>query len=119
MRKSNGGFRRCCGESAATTSTSSWPERPFNLVKMIVGSEGTLGAIVAAKLPLVPLPRAKAVLAIEFEELLDALAATPLILQHSPSAVEVMDKFVLDHTRESAAFDAIRRQVLSSDPGAL
>jgi FAD/FMN-containing dehydrogenase/Fe-S oxidoreductase len=95
------------------------PERPFNLVKMIVGSEGTLGAIVAAKLSLVPLPRAKAVLAIEFDELLDALAATPLILQHSPSAVEVMDKFVLDHTRESAAFDAIRRQVLSSDPGAL
>ena len=57
------------------------PPQPFNLAKIIVGSEGTLGLVVAAKVNLVPLPAAKAVLTIEFDELLDALAATPLVLR--------------------------------------
>src|SRR5471032_357607 len=95
------------------------PSRPFNLAKLIVGSEGTLGLVVAAKINLVPLPAAKAVLTIEFEQLLDALAATPLVLRHRPSAVEVMDRFILDHAKESPALDALRRSILQTDPGAL
>jgi FAD/FMN-containing dehydrogenase/Fe-S oxidoreductase len=95
------------------------PSKPFNLARMLVGSEGTLGLVVAARVALVPLPAAKAVLAIEFEELLDALGATPLILGHGPSAVEVMDRFILDHARESPALDALRRSILQSEPGAL
>ena len=42
------------------------PDRPFNLAKLMVGSEGTLGVVLSAKLNLVPLPKAKAVLAIQF-----------------------------------------------------
>jgi FAD/FMN-containing dehydrogenase/NAD-dependent dihydropyrimidine dehydrogenase PreA subunit len=95
------------------------PGRPFNLAKLIVGSEGTLALVLAAKVNLVPLPAAKAVLAIEFVDLLDALAATPLVLRHRPSAVEVMDRFILDHARESPALDALRRSILQTDPGAL
>jgi FAD/FMN-containing dehydrogenase/Fe-S oxidoreductase len=95
------------------------PSRPFNLAKLVVGSEGTLGLVVAAKINLVPLPAAKAVLTIEFEELFDALAATPLVLRHRPSAVEVMDRFILDHARESPVLDALRRSILETDPGAL
>ena len=95
------------------------PHRPFNLAKIVVGSEGTLALVVAAKLALVPLPRAKAVLTIEFDELLDALAATPAILRHRPSAVEVMDHFILDHARESPALDAMRRTILEGEAGAL
>ena len=95
------------------------PAKPFNLAKLIVGSEGTLGLVVAAKINLVPLPAAKAVLTIEFEELLDALAATPLVLRHGPSAVEVMDRFILDHAKESPVLDALRRSILLGDPGAL
>jgi FAD/FMN-containing dehydrogenase/Fe-S oxidoreductase len=89
--------------------------KPFNLAKVIVGSEGTLGLVVAAKVNLVPLPRAKAVLTIEFDQLLDALAATPAILRHGPSAVEVMDGFILDHARESSALDALRRSIMQGD----
>jgi FAD/FMN-containing dehydrogenase/Fe-S oxidoreductase len=93
--------------------------KPFNLTKLIVGSEGTLALVLAARVGLVPLPSAKAVLAIEFPELLDALAATPLVLRHRPSAVEVMDHFILDHARESPALDALRRRILQTDAGAL
>ena len=93
--------------------------KPFNLSKIVVGSEGTLALVTAAKVALVPLPRAKVVLAIEFVNLLDALGATPLVLRHRPSAVEVMDRFILDHAKESAALDALRRGILVTDPGAL
>jgi FAD/FMN-containing dehydrogenase len=68
------------------------PARPFNLAELIVGSEGTLGTVVEARVNLVPLPTAKAVLTLEFDDLLDALGATPAILEHRPSAVEVMDR---------------------------
>ena len=94
--------------------------RPFNLAKIIVGSEGTLALITAAKINLVPLPKEKAVLTIEFDELLDALTATPVILRHKPSAIEVMDGFILNHARENPAMDRMRRAILQTDnPGAL
>ena len=92
---------------------------PFNLAKLIVGSEGTLGLILEARLNLVPLPKAKAVLTIEYDDLLDALGETPAILAHAPSAVEVMDRSILDHARENPALDAMRRAVLGTGCGAL
>src|SRR3954464_3930289 len=92
--------------------------KPLNLAKIVVGSEGTLALVTSAKVNLVALPAAKAVLTIEFEQLLDALGTTPLILRHSPSAVEVMDRFILDHARESATLAALRRSIVKPEPGA-
>jgi FAD/FMN-containing dehydrogenase/Fe-S oxidoreductase len=94
-------------------------DRPFNLAKLMVGSEGTLGVVLSAKVNLVPLPKAKAVLAIQFASLLESLTATPLILRHGPSAVEVMDKSILDYTRQSAVLEALRRSFIQGDPGSL
>src|SRR6185437_13268962 len=74
----------------------------FNLAHLLVGSEGTLAVTLEAKLHLEPLPRAKALLVIQFADLLAALAATPAILVHHPAAVEVIDKYVLDATRLNA-----------------
>jgi FAD/FMN-containing dehydrogenase/Fe-S oxidoreductase len=95
------------------------PTRPFNLSRVVVGSEGTLAIVLSAKVNLVPLPKAKAVLTIEFEELLDALGTTPLVLRHAPSAVEVMDRFILDHANESPALLTLRNSILRTEPGAL
>jgi FAD/FMN-containing dehydrogenase/Fe-S oxidoreductase len=95
------------------------PRKPLDLTRIMVGSEGTLGIVVEAKIGLVPLPSARVVLAVEFEDLAEALAATPLILRRGPSAVEIMDGFILAHTKESPALDAIRRTILTTDAGAL
>ncbi len=92
--------------------------KPVNLAKIMVGSEGTLGVVLEAKLRLVPLPKAKAVMVIEFADLLEALSAAPVILRHGPSAVEVMDKAILDNTRQNAALDRIRKSFIEGDPGA-
>ncbi len=94
-------------------------DRPFNLAKLMVGAEGTLGVVLEAKLNLVLLPKAKAVMAVQFGDLLEALQATPEILKHHPSAVEVMDKFILDHTRLSPALQRTRETFIEGDPGAL
>jgi FAD/FMN-containing dehydrogenase/Fe-S oxidoreductase len=91
------------------------PDRPVNLTKIMVGSEGTLGIVVEAKIQLVPLPKARVVLVVAFDDLLEALAATPTALRHGPSAVEVMDAFILGHTRESATLDALRRSILTTE----
>jgi FAD/FMN-containing dehydrogenase/Fe-S oxidoreductase len=90
-----------------------------DLTRVMVGSEGTLGIVVEARVRLVPLPAARVLLAIEFRDVLEALAATPAILKHGPSAVEVMDGFILGHTKQSPVLDAIRRSVFSDDGGAL
>ena len=94
-------------------------DRPFNLAKLMVGSEGTLGVVLSAKVNLVPLPKAKAVMAIQFASLLESLTATPLILRHGPSAVEVMDKSILDYTRQSAVLEAFRQSFIEGDPASL
>ncbi|MBY0507545.1 MAG: FAD-binding protein [Bryobacteraceae bacterium] len=94
------------------------PTKPINLAKIMVGSEGTLGVILEAKLRLVPLPKAKALLVIEFATLLEALSATPVILTHQPAAIEVMDKAILDNTRQNAALEKIRASIITGDPGA-
>jgi FAD/FMN-containing dehydrogenase/Fe-S oxidoreductase len=95
------------------------PARPFNMAKMIVGSEGTLGIVLEAKVALVPLPKHKSVLTVEFATVLDALGATPIILRHRPSAVEVMDKFILDHTSQNPALELTKKSFLHGDPGGL
>ena len=95
------------------------PASTVNLAKLMVGSEGTLGVVLEAKLRLVPLPKAKAVMVIGFHHLLDSLHATPSILAHQPSAVEVMDKSILDNTRQNLALDQARRAVIQGDPAAI
>jgi len=94
------------------------PAKPVNLAKIMVGSEGTLGIVLEAKLRLVELPKAKAVMVIMFGDLLESLAATPVILEHKPSAVEVMDKSILDYTRQNATLDRIRNTFIEGDPAA-
>jgi FAD/FMN-containing dehydrogenase/Fe-S oxidoreductase len=94
------------------------PGRPVNLARIMIGSEGTLGIVLEAKVKLVPLPKAKAVMVIAFKGLLESLSAAPVILTHKPSAVEVMDKAILDNTRQNATLDRIRTAFIEGDPAA-
>jgi len=90
----------------------------FNLAQLIVAAEGTLGLVVAAKLRVVPLPKSRALGAFHFNGLLEAMSATPVILEHKPSAVELVDRFLLDQTRGRTEFEPLR-EFISGDPGAV
>lgn len=95
------------------------PSAPVDLTRIMIGSEGTLGFIVEATIGLVPLPAQKSVVTIEFDHLLDALGATPLVLRHRPSAVEVMDDFILSHAKGHSVLEAQRRSMLTADGSSL
>ncbi len=87
-------------------------------IKILCGSEGTLGIIVRATLRLLPVPRHKGLVVLHFDEVLDALDATPAILQHDPAAVELIDRLILDAARANPAI-AKRCDFLQGDPSAL
>ncbi|MCA9441592.1 MAG: 4Fe-4S dicluster domain-containing protein, partial [Candidatus Omnitrophica bacterium] len=67
----------------------------FNPAKVFAGSEGTLGILTELTLDLVPLERNTALIMIEYGEVLEALRSLPRILEHSPSAVELIDHNIL------------------------
>src|SRR5262249_59838015 len=91
---------------------------PLNLARIVVGSEGTLGLVLEATLRVVPLPKAKVVCVVQFGNLLDSLAATPAILEHRPSAVALVDRFILDSTRGKTEFEPLRDFIVG-DPAPL
>jgi len=74
------------------------PEAP-NLARLFVGSEGTLGTVTEVELTLVPRPRMTRLALVHYSELSAALEAVPGILEVEPSAIELMDKMLLDMTR--------------------
>ncbi len=86
--------------------------------RVLCGSEGTLGVVVGATLSLVPVPKERAVVLLFFEDVLDALAATPGILEHEPSAVELLDDLILAAGRSHAKI-AAECAFIQGDPAAL
>jgi len=73
----------------------------WNLSKIVCGSEGTLAVSLELKLNLEPLPKFKSVCVVHFAELLEAIQAVETILQFNTSAVEILDKVVIDLSREN------------------
>jgi FAD/FMN-containing dehydrogenase/Fe-S oxidoreductase len=91
---------------------------PSDLIGLLIGSEGTLGVIVEARLGLVSKPAHAALSVIHFHDLFAAFEATPLILKHRPSAVELIDRMVLEMTRAQLEY-ARRMTFVQGDPDAL
>ena len=94
------------------------PERPFSLAKIVIGSEGTLASTVEAKINLVPCPKMTAINVVHFTTLLESMEAVNPILECSPSAVELIDKSILDMTKGSLEFSRLRT-FIEGDPEAV
>lgn len=77
-----------------------------NLKWLFTGSEGSLGTIVSAEMNLVDFrpARERRLAMVHFDSLRESLEATPRILELNPSAIELMDAFLIDKTRKSAEY---------------
>lgn len=91
-----------------------------NLNWLLAGSEGTLATVVAAELALVPRPTAeqKVLAVVHFATLRAALEATPRLLELGPSAIELVDKFMLDKTRAQPEYSR-HLTFIDGDPAAV
>src|SRR4051812_7059483 len=75
------------------------PRSPRSLVPLLVGSEGTLAVVAEAELELVPRPKYRGLLVPQFDSLAAALDALAACLELGPSAVELMDRMLIDLAR--------------------
>ncbi|MFW6060079.1 MAG: FAD-binding and (Fe-S)-binding domain-containing protein [Phycisphaeraceae bacterium] len=94
-------------------------ERPWNLAELIVGSEGTLGALLEAKIKLSPLPEATSVVVVHFDDLLRSLEAVSPILEHHPAAVEILDKVILDEAKKNRSTARLAADFIEGAPDAV
>ncbi|MHC4244723.1 MAG: FAD-binding oxidoreductase, partial [Planctomycetota bacterium] len=90
----------------------------WNLTNLIVGSEGTLGIFLEAKLNLEPLPKCKALCTVHFAELLEAIRTVAVILKHKPSAVEILDADVVVMARKNLSVTPLF-SFIQGDPQAI
>ena len=69
----------------------------YNLMGLIVGSEGTLGIVTKAILKLIPLPKKTVSLLVPFPDLAQAIETVPKIIRSKsvPTAVEFMERSVI------------------------
>jgi len=76
--------------------------KKLNICRLLAGSEGTLAFTTRMKLNLVQLPVQKTgLICAHFSSLQDALKANVLILKHKPAAIEMIDDFILDCTKDN------------------
>jgi FAD/FMN-containing dehydrogenase/Fe-S oxidoreductase len=71
------------------------PENGFDLARALVGTEGTCAVVVAATVRLVPTAPAATLLALGYDDVVDAAEDVPEILRWSPTAVEGMDEAIV------------------------
>ena len=77
---------------------------PVNMTRAVVGSEGTLVAVTEAKVNLVPLPTFKGLGVVHFTDLIECMEASVPILEHSPSAVELIGHMIIDNCKVNAGY---------------
>ena len=73
----------------------------YDLIHLMVGSEGTLGIFTQITLKLLPLPIAKVDLLVLFKDVAAAMAMVPVIMTNGriiPTAIEFMDRLSLQTT---------------------
>jgi Fe-S oxidoreductase/FAD/FMN-containing dehydrogenase len=91
---------------------------PFDLSKLVTGSEGTLATVVEATVRLVPRPRAIAGLAGHFESVDAALGAVEAARECGAAAIELVDDAIVELARGSPVHGRLT-QALVGRPGAL
>jgi FAD/FMN-containing dehydrogenase/Fe-S oxidoreductase len=70
--------------------------KPFNLAKLVTGSEGTLAFILDVTLKVHPIPNHRILALAHFDTLQKALESVQHINRHGPSAVEIMDDVLFE-----------------------
>ncbi len=91
----------------------------FNVAQLLVGSEGTLGLFQKVKLKLSPLPAHKTLGVVHFPTFYQAMDAARHIVTLDPTAVELVDRTMIELSRDIAAFRATMDRTILGVPDAI
>jgi FAD/FMN-containing dehydrogenase/Fe-S oxidoreductase len=100
-------------------------ERPYtadgsvNLAHLLIGSEGTLAYTRSLKLKLAPLPRAKVLGIVNFPTFHAAMDAAQHIVKLGPTAVELVDRTMIELSLANPAFKPTVETALIGKPAAI
>lgn len=78
-----------------------------NLAHLLVGSEGTLGYYKSLKLKLAPLPQHKVLGIVNFGSFYKAMDSAQHIVKLGPTAVELVDRTMIDLARSNPSFKKV------------
>ena len=90
-----------------------------NLAHLLVGSEGTLAWFSRLTLKLAPLPRNKVLGVVNFPTFYRAMEAARRIVELKPTAVELVDRTMIDLARANQSFRPIIDRALIAEPQAI
>ena len=90
-----------------------------NLAQLLVGSEGTLAWSSRLALKVAPLPRHKALGVVNFPSFYQAMASAQHIVRLKPTAVELVDRTMIDLARANPAFRPVIERALIGTPEAI
>ena len=93
--------------------------QPLNLSQILIGSEGTLAVSKAIDLKLSPLPKNKALGVCHFPSFRKAMEAARHIVKLGPTAVELVDRNLIDLARDIPMFRATVDRFVRGEPDAL
>ncbi len=99
-------------------------ERPYtrdgsvNLAHLLVGSEGTLAFFRRLQLELAPLPRHRVLAVVNFADFHRAMDSAQHIVRLGPTAVELVDRTMVELARENPAFRPVIETALVDAAGA-
>ena len=117
--------RRSCGyavdEAVAGLLDGATPlrNRSIDICKLLVGSEGTLAFVTEITLELDPLPHPSVVLlCAHCNSLENSFRANLMALKHNPTAVELMDGYILELCKDNPAQQR-NRFFVEGDPAAI
>jgi len=100
-------------------------ERPYtgdghvNLSHLLVGAEGTLAFTKSLTLKLAPLPRHKVLGVVNFPTFRAAMEAAQHLVTLGPTAVELVDRTMIELARENPAFRPVIESALIGAPDAI
>ena len=100
-------------------------ERPYtvdgtvNMSHLLVGSEGTLAWTSALTLQLAPLPTQRTLGVVNFPTLYRAMQCAQHIVKLKPSAVELVDRTMIELARSNPAFQLVIEAALIGEPEAI
>jgi FAD/FMN-containing dehydrogenase/Fe-S oxidoreductase len=90
-----------------------------NLSHLLVGSEGTLAFFTELELQLAQIPKHRVLGICHFPRFHDAMVATQELVALGPSAVELVDRTIIEASREMPEFESTMRRYVHGEPDAL